>query len=216
MSIPQDPVAGEPFGEGVGPDSEIAWATLAALVDCLFPPIEETPGATALGVVDFIRGQLAGPRGRGEHRYNQEPFLEPSDSGHGPQSQTTPIELYAAGLRALDDDARQQGATGFSALESALQSDAVGRLEAGRLEAIEPAAGRAFFAQVREHVLEGLFTDPRHGGNRDRAGWRWLGYPGPPALADDLAQVVLPPVILTPSPGAEAAEAVEAVEAGPR
>ncbi len=27
-------------------------------------------------------------------------------------------------------------------------------------------------------VVEGLFADPIHGGNRDKAGWKLLGFPG--------------------------------------
>jgi gluconate 2-dehydrogenase gamma chain len=29
--------------------------------------------------------------------------------------------------------------------------------------------------------MEGFFADPIHGGNRDRAAWRMIGYPGLPA-----------------------------------
>ena len=37
----------------------------------------------------------------------------------------------------------------------------------------------AFFEILRAHTVEGVFCDPIHGGNRDFAGWRLLGYPGP-------------------------------------
>ena len=29
--------------------------------------------------------------------------------------------------------------------------------------------------------MEGMFSDPIYGGNRDKAGWKLLGYPGLPA-----------------------------------
>lgn len=38
---------------------------------------------------------------------------------------------------------------------------------------------QAFLDIVRVHVMEGLFSDPVHGGNRDFAGWAAVGYPGP-------------------------------------
>jgi len=31
---------------------------------------------------------------------------------------------------------------------------------------------------VLEHTLEGTFSDPHYGGNRDFIGWELLGYPG--------------------------------------
>lgn len=34
----------------------------------------------------------------------------------------------------------------------------------------------AFFGTVRALTLLGMFSHPRHGGNRDRAGWRLLGF----------------------------------------
>jgi gluconate 2-dehydrogenase gamma chain len=51
-----------------------------------------------------------------------------------------------------------------------------------RLAALETSADadeRAFFELVRAHVLEGMFGDPRWGGNIDHAGWRLLDYAGP-------------------------------------
>jgi len=31
---------------------------------------------------------------------------------------------------------------------------------------------------LREHAREGIFSDPAHGGNRDKVGWKILGHPG--------------------------------------
>jgi len=31
---------------------------------------------------------------------------------------------------------------------------------------------------LREHAREGLFSDPAHGGNRDKLGWKIFGHPG--------------------------------------
>ena len=36
-----------------------------------------------------------------------------------------------------------------------------------------------FFETLRAHTIEGMFSDPAHGGNRDAAGWKLLGYWGP-------------------------------------
>ena len=36
-----------------------------------------------------------------------------------------------------------------------------------------------FFKLLRTHTIEGMFSDPMHGGNAGLIGWQLLGYPGP-------------------------------------
>ena len=45
-----------------------------------------------------------------------------------------------------------------------------------RLRAIEKTI---FFRLLRTHTLEGMFSDPLHGGNAGLIGWQLIGYPGP-------------------------------------
>ncbi len=37
-----------------------------------------------------------------------------------------------------------------------------------------------FFELAREHIMEGYYGSPRHGGNRDAVSWRMLGLEEPP------------------------------------
>jgi gluconate 2-dehydrogenase gamma chain len=54
------------------------------------------------------------------------------------------------------------------------QQDAVlNEMEEGR------ALDGAFFRLVLAHTLEGMFCDPRWGGNKDFVGWKLIDYPGP-------------------------------------
>jgi gluconate 2-dehydrogenase gamma chain len=32
---------------------------------------------------------------------------------------------------------------------------------------------------LRSHTIEGMFSDPMHGGNAGLIGWQLIGYPGP-------------------------------------
>ena len=41
-----------------------------------------------------------------------------------------------------------------------------------------PAASSIFFALVRNHTIEGTFSDPYYGGNANFVGWDLIGYPG--------------------------------------
>ena len=45
-----------------------------------------------------------------------------------------------------------------------------------RLRAIESTS---FFRLLRQHTIEGMFSDPLHGGNVNMIGWQLIGYPGP-------------------------------------
>ena len=36
-----------------------------------------------------------------------------------------------------------------------------------------------FFALLRAHTIEGMFSDPMHGGNAGLIGWQLAGFPGP-------------------------------------
>ena len=37
---------------------------------------------------------------------------------------------------------------------------------------------RAFWTTLYQSVMEGMFSDPIYGGNRNKAGWRLIGFPG--------------------------------------
>lgn len=41
-----------------------------------------------------------------------------------------------------------------------------------------------FFPLLVLHTRQGFYSDPIYGGNKDRAGWQVLGFPGPESLAE--------------------------------
>jgi gluconate 2-dehydrogenase gamma chain len=133
----------------------------------IFPSDATGPGASEAGVVIYIDRQLAGPYGRDRYRYTQPPF----DDGvpeQGYQGKATPREIYREGLRLLGHD--------FDRLTPAAQDD--------KLRSIETTY---FFRLLRQHTIEGMFSDPMHGGNADMIGWQIIGYPGPyMTWADDI------------------------------
>lgn len=77
--------------------------------------------------------------------------------------------LYNQGLRMLQAKTREifPNATKFSALAPAEQTEV--------LTAIEKTE---FFTLVRQHTIIGFLADPVHGGNRDRIGWKLIGFEG--------------------------------------
>ncbi len=87
-------------------------------------------------------------------------------------------EPYRLGLAALDRAAHTLHGAAFADCPAAAQDDLIRGLERGELPDFHTPPQPLFFEIARAHVQEGLFADPLYGGNRDKSGWRLLGYPG--------------------------------------
>jgi gluconate 2-dehydrogenase gamma chain len=133
-------------------------AIVTAAAERVFPKDGNGPGATDCGVVVYIDRQLAGPWGRDKYRYTKGPFAA-SSAEHGYQGAENPRQVYRAMLAQLG---------GFEKLTPEEQD--------AKLVSIQSTP---FFALLRMNTIEGVFCDPRHGGNRNLAGWKLVGYPGP-------------------------------------
>lgn len=148
-----------------------------AIVDRLIPPDDSGPGGKQAGCAVFIDRQLAGPFGDSRRLYMLPPFAQGTPS-QGPQSPVVPKERYRRALAELDEHCKTVFAgAGFAAL-SALRQDAILiGLESGAI-ALNDGGGRTFFETILANTIEGFFSDPVYGGNRDMAGWRLVGFPG--------------------------------------
>jgi gluconate 2-dehydrogenase gamma chain len=132
---------------------------VAAAAARIVPRDAAGPGAAEAAVVIYIDRQLAGPYGRDRYRYTQGPF-EDGLPEQGYQGKATPREVYREGMRLLGQD--------FDSLTPAEQD--------AKLRTIETTY---FFRLLRQHTIEGMFSDPMHGGNAGMIGWQLIGYPGP-------------------------------------
>jgi Gluconate 2-dehydrogenase subunit 3 len=160
---------------------------VAAACERLIPPVGDHPGGRALGCADYVDALLGafavdpprvwagGPfsgRAGGEARFGDFLALSrveelawrtriegsrgiPEREFNGPV--TGWQEEYRDGLAALGAD--------FAALSPAEQD--------ARLD-----AAPAFRDLLYRHACEGAYADPEYGGNRDRAGWRAIRFPG--------------------------------------
>ena len=148
-----------------------------AAVARLIPADDLGPGAVEAGVPTFIDRQLAGPYGRGERWYMQGPW-SPGLPTQGWQTRLSPAGLYRAGLRAADAAVVRESRGGsFARLAPADQDAFLQRLETGAV-ALDGIDAKAFFAQLLQNTLEGFWSDPIYGGNRDMVGWKLIGFPG--------------------------------------
>ncbi|WP_295950790.1 gluconate 2-dehydrogenase subunit 3 family protein [Rhodoferax sp.] len=153
------------------------WALLSALVERLIPADSQGPGATEAGVAEFIDQQMGQPYGFGALWFMQAPFVPTAADEFGYQLAQSPRDLYRQGLAALAQAVQQQHGKPFAALAPADQDAVLTALEAGKL-AIGAVPPKAFFSQLLTNTREGYFCDPKHGGNRDMAAWRMVGFPG--------------------------------------
>jgi gluconate 2-dehydrogenase gamma chain len=138
--------------------TEVEARCIAAAAARIFPADELGAGASEAGVAIYIDRQLASAYGKDRYRYSQAPF-EDGVPEQGYQGRATPREIYREGLKLL---------SGFGGLTPDTQD--------ARLREIERSP---FFALLRRHVIEGMFCDPMHGGNRGKVGWELIGFPGP-------------------------------------
>ena len=164
-----------------------SYATVEAACERLIPAAEGHPGATALGVADYIDGLLGAfavdpPRiwagGPFSGRYGGEAsfgeFLRPSaleelawrtriegTQGIAERELNGPVtgwqQEYRDGIAALGAD--------FATLPAADQD--------ARIDAVPE-----FKQLLYEHACEGAYGAPEYGGNRDLGGWRAIGFPG--------------------------------------
>jgi gluconate 2-dehydrogenase gamma chain len=151
-------------------------AFLSAAADTIIPADELSPSGTDCGVVTYIDRQLAGAFGAGAKMYRMGPFRRGKPE-QGYQLALTSREYFAAGIEAANDWSRKTFGKDFDRLSPAERAAAFTQMEQGKAK-FEHFSATAFFNRVLNVVAEGFFSDPMYGGNRDKAGWKMLGFPG--------------------------------------
>jgi gluconate 2-dehydrogenase gamma chain len=142
-------------GKAEGPDGKSLTAGELALCAAACErvlPADGDPGAREMGVVDYIDLRLARA---GRRAVRQRRRLK-------------------RGLEQLDQWSRKRSRKSFLALDPEGQDDALASFAA--------EGGDEAYAFVRQLVLltmEGAFADPVYGGNRDKTGWKLIGFDAP-------------------------------------
>jgi gluconate 2-dehydrogenase gamma chain len=123
------------------------WTTLEAACARIIPT-DDDPGATEANVVNYIDAQLSMPHFKSFRH------------------------TFSDGLKELDRLA--SGGT-FVSLPAAKQDQILTRMERG-VRMGRRRSSRQFFRLLLTFSLEGYLSDPVYGGNRDQAGWRFIGF----------------------------------------
>jgi hypothetical protein len=130
--------------------TELQHTTLRALVDRIIPA-DDFPSGWQAGVGDYLARQF-------------ERDLRPQ------------LDRYRAGLDALDAEAQASAGLRFAELDAIDQDKLLRRVEAGAVTVAWPIDPVAFFHAAVEHAMEGYYSDPGNGGNRDGVSWRMIGF----------------------------------------
>lgn len=131
------------------------WKTVEAITGRIIPTDHE-PGAIEANCVNFI-----------------DKVLDNEDKAQK--------SIYDSGLQALEHVSRNRFDDSFLGLTDDQKDEMLASIESGSVEGWPDEAGAStdFFATVRGHTLIGFLADPKYGGNRNYAGWKVIGYPGP-------------------------------------
>jgi gluconate 2-dehydrogenase gamma chain len=164
-------------------------------------PTDDQPGAREAGTIDFLDRYLSGldfvyakPDGSGFEK------LE----GKRADAWKRRIEIirskYAEGIRELDRRSRSQFGAEFVRLTCEQQDRILAGMEhpalqkeaaADEANSAEPALQQTnaeidldFFPLLALHTRQGFYADPIYGGNKNRVGWKLIGFEGPESLAE--------------------------------
>jgi len=126
------------------------WNILRSLMNRIIPQ-DDFPDAWEAGVGDYLARQFE-------------------------RDLRSQVETYHLGLEALEAESQAFAGKGFTELDASTQDVILSRLEAGQVTLSWLVNPTEFFHMVIEHVMEGYYSDPGNGGNRDSIAWRMIGF----------------------------------------
>jgi gluconate 2-dehydrogenase gamma chain len=172
---PAKPLGSEPEAYTYLTEPESAF--VEAAVERLIPTDELGPGGREAGVAFYIDQQLSGQFGYAAKMYQQGPWQSDASPDFGYQLPLTPRQVYRLGIAATNDYCRRTYGKTFDKLDGAHQDDVLTGLDGAKLT-FDGIPAKAFFEMLYGNAVEGFFADPLYGGNRDKVGWKLVGFPG--------------------------------------
>jgi gluconate 2-dehydrogenase alpha chain len=128
-------------------------ATLAAIFRVMWPSDSVGADAVSLGALNYLDRAL---------------------DGHD----RIDLDLYRRTLSLFNAASARQHGVHFREADLEAQREMISALESASLPRMSASLQTRLFSMLRRHLIEGVLSDPAHGGNRQGDGWRSLGYPG--------------------------------------
>ena len=126
------------------------WNILRSLMNRIIPQ-DDFPDAWEAGVGNYLAGQFE-------------------------RDLRSQVETYHLGLEALEAESQAFARKSFTELDTSAQDVILSRLEAGQVTLSWLVNPTEFFHMVIEHVMEGYYSDPGNGGNRESIAWQMIGF----------------------------------------
>jgi gluconate 2-dehydrogenase gamma chain len=171
------PASAEPTPAGYTYLSPDEAAFIEAVVDHMIPADALTPKGTDLGINVYIDRALSSGWGKGERFYRQGPW-KLGTANQGYQLSMTPSELYRAGIPAADAQCIKLYGKPFAKITTEQREAFLVAWQGGKVTFDDGPPARTFFNMLYGNVMEGMFADPIYGGNKDKAGWKMIGFGG--------------------------------------
>lgn len=152
-------------------------AFVEALVTHMCPADKTTPGGVDLGLNIFYDRSLGGNWGQGDRLYLQGPFKQGTPN-QGYQLGLTPAQLFRSGTEGLALYCKQTYNKPFDQLPAETREGVLKGLQDGKIALPNGVPAATYFAQLLQMFYEAMFADPIYGGNRNKLGWKMVGYPG--------------------------------------
>lgn len=184
---------------------EHQWSTVEAAMARIIPT-DDHPGAKEAGTVKFVDQYLSGidfvyarPNGSGFEE------IEGKRAEAWQRRIEVLREKYVEGIKEMDRISRSQFDDDFVGLMDEKQDQVLAYMERPDQQAEleqarvtvgygappEPAMQQTsteieidFFPLLALHTRQGFYSDPIYGGNKDRVGWKLIGFDGPESLAE--------------------------------
>ncbi|SFD81713.1 gluconate 2-dehydrogenase gamma chain [Paenibacillus catalpae] len=150
--------------------------TAEAAAERLFPADDLGPGAKELGVAFFMDHQMDSQYGYNARDYMLPPYYK-SEETQGYQLIFKRRELIALGLDAMNQYSNTKYKKPFVEIAPEEQDAVLTAFEKNDI-GIKDVPASNFFAMFLNLTLEGAYSDPLYGGNRNMAGWKMRNFPG--------------------------------------
>lgn len=161
------------------------FVVLEQATEKIFPKDDNGPGSIELGVPYFIDKQMDGTWGTNNGDYRLGPFLESEPSVE--HSSLTRGLIMISGIRKINQISNERFNTSFDKAAEDQQIEILQDFQNDNV-IIEGVNASSFFNLLRTLTLEGVYSDPLYGGNRDMAGWKMKEYPGAVASYADIIE----------------------------
>lgn len=159
------------------------YLVLSAATEQIYPEDEHGAGAIKLGVPNYIDKQLAGRWGINGRDYRSGPYtsdLKTYDLPAGPAGEQSILDrgdIFLQGLRKMDEESQKRFDTTFDKAAEDQQIEILQDFQDGKVK-MNGLPSSQFFALLLQSTLEGAYSDPLYGGNKNMEGWKMKEFPG--------------------------------------